>query len=566
MIRRDGVDMPYFDQWDPDITNVILASAHGRLSADLFTQHNEHRVFVPKLLDAALARATHWNQIGNMSATFAIVCLSSLTVLMMCRLTAPAGGGGFQTIWLWTLCNLLIFTPAQFENWLWGIGLMNVLPTFWIICALCVAASRLNRRARLAICLVLATAATFSSGNGMLAWPLVGLLLAANPAGPGLRAGAQPVAIWLAGWAINLFLYFRHYQKPAQTLNLPPAGAGTMFHYVLVFLGSPMDMSTTLQWITAATILGSCLLIVAAAAVLCYCRAGFFCRDVELSRRLLPWLMLAGFAVGSAVMAAIGRACYGPQQALSSRYSSYAIYLPVALAAMISIWAGAARGCETARKCSVAVFATILILLQLLTIAPSFHEAYVTRVNRLQARGALLLVNVVPDWDLLPQILYHTPPVLRQEADELDQLGWIRPGLVQSDRARLIEEEHDPAAPLPKRGGMDRMARADNDHLVATGWSITADQSRPSDCVFLTYEDDAHDPIIFWLAAMGAPRDDVVRAVGNPDVAQCGWTALIPFTKIPYGTTPLYIRAWALNVRTGKAFELNGSATINRQG
>jgi hypothetical protein len=569
MIHRDGVDVPYYDQWDPDIANVILAAGQGKLSPDLFTQHNEHRIFVPKLIDAALDRAAHWNQIADMSASFVVVCCSSLALLWLCRRTLRSGEGGsgadWGPIWLWMLCNLLIFTPAQYENWLWGIGLMNVLPTLWLICAVCIAVSSLNGHAKLAICLLLATAATFSSGNGMMAWLLIGLLLAASAGPIGMRRRAVAGAIWAAGCAINLWLYFRHYQKPAQTLALPPAGAGTIFHYVLVFLGSPLALSTSLDWVTAATILGAIFLImlaIAAAGLHSRCIG----RDADLPGRLLPWLMLAGFAAGSAVMAGIGRGGYGVRQALSPRYSSYAVYLPVSLAALISIRAGSARQWETARKCSVAVFVTVVALLQLLDIGPAFHEAYETRINRLEAKAALLMVNIVPDSDLIPVLLYHTPAVLRQEANQLDEWGWIRPRLVQSDRAVLIEEKLDPAAARPKRGGIDRLDNAANNRLVATGWSIAADQSRPSDAVFLTYEDETHDPKIFWLAAIGGQRDDVVKALGNPDVAQCGWTAVFPANKIPIGTTPLYIRAWALDVRTGTAFELDGNATINRQG
>jgi hypothetical protein len=275
---------------------------------------------------------------------------------------------------------------------------------------------------------------------------------------------------------------------------------------------------------------------------------------------------LAGFAVGSAVMAGMGRGNYGARQALSSRYSAFAVYLPLSLAAIFSIWAGMGKNCVVFRKCSATAFMAILVMLQLLAVAPAFHEAGQTRIARVGAKAALLMVNIVPDSDLIPALLYHTPEVLREEADELDNRGWIRPMLVGSDQAKLIEEKTDSTAPPPKRGGMERFGRGDNERLITSGWSVTADQSRPSDAVFLTYEDEAHGPTIFWLVQVGGEREDVAQRLGNPDLAQSGWTAVFPVSRIPFGTTPLTIHAWAFDVQTGTAFKLDGNAIINRQG
>jgi len=86
LISHDGVNMPFYDQWDPDIANVIIHAHQGKLTLwDFFVQHNEHRILVPKIVYAILDSFTGWNQFGEMTATFVIVCLTSLGILILCR-------------------------------------------------------------------------------------------------------------------------------------------------------------------------------------------------------------------------------------------------------------------------------------------------------------------------------------------------------------------------------------------------------------------------------------------------------------------------------------------------
>ena len=60
LVWRFHVDVPFWDQWDfvPDLDRLFS----GQLDLSfLFRQHNEHRMFFPRLIMLALARVTHWS-------------------------------------------------------------------------------------------------------------------------------------------------------------------------------------------------------------------------------------------------------------------------------------------------------------------------------------------------------------------------------------------------------------------------------------------------------------------------------------------------------------------------
>src|SRR5208282_5123507 len=174
LILHYGVDFHFLDEWSPEIAGIFVkAHLHHLTFHDIFAQHNEHRLAIPRLFLLAINPITHWNNIGTLVAAWSIVCATSLLLWQIVRATQPKG----RTVIVWFLCNLLMFTPAQNENWLWGMGLANFSPTLLVFAAIVVAISAMPIWARLIICLLLASAATVSSGNGVLAWPLACPLL-----------------------------------------------------------------------------------------------------------------------------------------------------------------------------------------------------------------------------------------------------------------------------------------------------------------------------------------------------------------------------------------------------
>src|SRR6476660_6013776 len=140
LILKYGVDFPFWDEWDPDIAGIyIKAHQHQLTFGDLVKQHNEHRILVPRLAYLALNSITHWNGIDELLFEWLMVCATSLGILWLCVHTlSPDRRVTGRVIFLWFVCNLLIFSPAGWENWLWGIGVENVMPMLLITAMLVV--------------------------------------------------------------------------------------------------------------------------------------------------------------------------------------------------------------------------------------------------------------------------------------------------------------------------------------------------------------------------------------------------------------------------------------------
>jgi hypothetical protein len=579
LIHRDGVDVLYYDQWD--MVPTVLDAHNGKIPEKLFAQHNEHRVVIPRLIYMVLDNLTHWRVIDELLTTFAIVCITSVGVLWLCHATAtrdPLNADDSRNdprrtaklLGLWFVCNTLIFSPMQYENWLWGIGVMNVLPMMFIVAALIVFTSRrLPPWPKMILCILLATSATFSSGNGMLAWPLLGALWVWSRSWAALKQKRWLLLAWVLGAIVNVVLYFRHYQTPEHAKIAYQITTGTVVQYILAFLGAPLGFGTAMPAVLACTIAGALLLFLLVAVMGLMTWSWRMQRhDYELSARLLLWLVFAGFAVASAVLAGVTRAGFGVQQALSSRYLTFSVYLPIALLSMLFILAQQSRGRSGGGAGRIfgitnTALITIILLLQATTIIPAFRYGESTRTERLEAKAALLMINIVPPNERTAQVLFPKP-TLRAEANELNELGWIRPSLVTTSHARDIRAPEDSAYPSTSYGHFEQFGRQSPDRMAAVGWAVSPDKGSAADAVFLTWDRINNDPVIFAMATMGLQREDIAQSQNQPGYANCGWFASFPTSRLPPGNDWLRIRAWSFNVKTGTAIELHGDATLQR--
>src|SRR6478609_1679293 len=81
LISKYGVNVPYWDQWDPDISDIFIKSHDHTLSlSDLAAQHFENRILVPRLIFLALGKMTGWNTIVEMLAGWLIACATSIVI------------------------------------------------------------------------------------------------------------------------------------------------------------------------------------------------------------------------------------------------------------------------------------------------------------------------------------------------------------------------------------------------------------------------------------------------------------------------------------------------------
>ena len=569
VVIHDGVDLLFLDQWDHEILDVSLAARHGHVSPYLFQQHNEHRVFVPKLLYMGIDPLSHGNAKVQMGAEWVVVLATSFVVLaLLRRATGPTRARPMATALLWLACNVLIFSPIQLENWLWGIGLMNVFPMAFIASMLLMLHRHRVDWRRLLAAIGFASAATFSSGNGVLAWPLgavllVGHALAPSPQPASTRRQWRVLAVWLAAMAINAALFLHGYHNMAQPQQeMYHSTAAVKAVYVLAFLGSPFAFLAATNFTGLAEVVGLALLVPTTWLAL---RAARLRRsDPGPALDLLTWGCIAAFTLLSALMAARTRAGIGIEQAITSRYTSFALYLPVALIGSAGVVLGH-RAFSRAQRRVAFVGVLVIAALSVAAYPDALRRANLTRIIRLQAKGALLMIDPLPDNPQLATLVYPMLDILQEQAHALDAAGWLRPPLIRTTDARQLAMPNPP--PPDQVGRLEHILPISAAELGVTGWALLPElpgQRAPADAVFVTCQAGSGPDVPVAMGQIRVYRPDVAMHFGDA-CGISGWTALVPTAKLAAQAErggPLRLHAWSLDVKTGSASQLAGEVTV----
>src|SRR5205085_2792300 len=100
--------------------------------------------------------------------------------------------------------------------------------------------------------------------------------------------------------------------------------------HFLNLLGGSVGFGRLIVGVTAGII----MLGLYSLALRYYLRVG---RAPDLTRQLLCWLLLGAYAILSAGLITIGRAGFGLAQSLSTRYTTYTLYLPLALVYLLPL-------------------------------------------------------------------------------------------------------------------------------------------------------------------------------------------------------------------------------------
>src|SRR6266550_415246 len=117
LICRYSVDLPQWDQWA--YVPFFEKLSHASLTfGDLFAQVNEYRQFFPNLVMVAVGWLSRWDPRYEMLVTFLVACFISFTIYRLSKRTI--GGDRTSGLLLFLIANLIIFSPAQYENWLQG--------------------------------------------------------------------------------------------------------------------------------------------------------------------------------------------------------------------------------------------------------------------------------------------------------------------------------------------------------------------------------------------------------------------------------------------------------------
>ena len=370
--------LPWSDGW-----GEIFAPASGEKLFSLswlWAQHNEHRLFIPKLfliVDLRLFRAQQTFLLGS-------IFVIQLLHLYLLSWSMRALGGWRGPVWRAAtgLAAFCLFCPTQWENLTWGFQTCFVLPPLFGTLSFVGLLLYCKRDGWKFILLSLAAAlaAVLSLASGLVLLPL----LAA--AAWMLRLKKSLALTYVLAAVATTLLYFRNYVLPGQ--NTDPVSSlrapGKLLGYLASYFGSSLTVgrSWTHNNIQIAPWIGFIGLGLWLTFVLQV-------RRQETKHNPFPFLLvlISVFCVGTALLTALGRVSSGYGQAFSSRYQTVALLFWWSLGCLVL--ASAQRLPRLGPALVQALLAIILVRGALLVRFP-FRDAREQAFQNRAAAAALL--------------------------------------------------------------------------------------------------------------------------------------------------------------------------------
>lgn len=537
LVATYGVDVPLMDDWEyvPLIDRFIRGDwALG----DLFALHNEHR---PALFRAWRLLSVPLFGLNLILEQILSVLFAGITygiiaweVVRNRNRLGTGMGGAFR---MFALSSLFVFSPTQWENFLWAHQLSWFIQNAFAAACLAVLAHSSRSWLPTSVAVFLGLCGTFAhGGGGLVLWPL-GVVFYAGLYLTGRRPRGEitGLLIWTAATVVVFFAYFQNYQRPEHHPDI----LGAIEHplqfvtYLCGFLGNAVFFENVR------------LAIASGAVAACFFVVGSIW-TVRMKTRLpsvyeagVWWVLLAGYGAANALVTALARSGFGAEQALSSRYVAMAALFWIGTYALVElVLVSGERSPNTSQRRRTVLLwllgASVAtpVLVSYLKVEPAawfrFHNRLVI------GRDALAYGN--DDRDLLT--LHHTigrvlalAPVLKD-----NRLSLFRHPETFQDQA--LQDGERQAAGLVESWGDDASpgeARVEGCTEIS-GWAVDPDASRPAVKVFVLRGRE-----VMAAAPVRALRPDVAVALGSPDLVASGWSVTLCGRKLGPGESVLSV-------------------------
>jgi hypothetical protein len=547
LVASHAVDVPVWDDWER--AKLLERSAGGLDWAYLYSPHIDHRIVLPRLVALANARLFGGNLTLEMGLSFAVVVATALGFHALLRRTL--GTRRPAALWGTTfLGSALLFTPLQWENFLWAAQPFFLWPMGAAVAALLILSTHLAWQAKLALSLALAIVTTHTFSHGLPLWALVpAAVVLGRRFGP-LRARAIFLGVWFAVAAAVLVPYFsvdgmRNTSEASHAFGAPPgqrvrnisADAVArdplkVARFCSTMLGSPFARIGLVGPLDVAPCAGAALALLFAVPALLWLRRF---RDAKRWDGGLPWVLLGGYGLALCLLTAVGRSRLTMEgYALLPHYVSVAIY-PLLAALPLGVLALRETEWRSAAPFAAGLLGAAIGVGWLVGIDGMAEW----KSARLQARTALHFAALFPPHKLMRldgsrEVLYRFAPVLDRE-------GQLRPPLAKQPTlgAFLVERE-----PLDAEDAALTRVRTAGDEVLVTGHAWLAGAGRRADGVAFAVATDGGWRVVALGEMRGQPvsyleaRDHIMNEVELPGLAEFAhfkarWLAASALPEVP---------------------------------
>jgi hypothetical protein len=559
--KKHWINIPIWDEWDtPGL--ALLRYAQGRLTwADLFSQHNESRKVVPRLIHIAIASMAGWDVRQGMALTFLAACALSGLCLFYLR----HGGSKFaaRVLFAWFIINLLLFAPSQYENFLCGFTFEILIPFLGLFGCCAVNLSGRSLPGKVACNSLLALLATYTFAHGMLLWAFGIPLPTANDRMQRKGGLLLSYGAYLAIAVLSVGCYFVGYRRPE--ILPPPASVGQvpqLLEFICAWLGM------VLRWPGAnVRLVGAVAALLIAAAL-----AGslfVLWTNRKRWRVYYPWLLLLGFSLCSGAMTAVGRINIGIDSVFNTlfngfsglRYNLTSVFAYVGTVGLFSrLYED--RACFRPRvvaygRTGLAIGCTLLGAAWLAMFADERIRVDQFQANRKRARTAVIWSNVIPD---NPEIVlaYPYPDRFGKRVEEMRSAGLLKLQTASDVLGRAIAKS--PTGDESAAGALVLCVRRGPYYYRFAGWARNPINNSVASYVVLGSEEanQSFHPITALTA--GLIREDIAQKYG-PAARKAGFDQELDVSPLP--PHPITIKAWAIDWDAQQAFPMQGTHRID---
>lgn len=210
-IANFSVNVPHWDQWE--LVNLFEKVARGESDfGDFFAQHNEHRIFFPRIIIVSLAFLSKWNIRYELYFSVFLAGITFYALYKLSYLQVENEHGNLVQSTNIISC-ILLFSFVQYENWLWGFQISWFLINACLVIAVLFIALSNNHPKRLYFAAIPCFIASFSSAHGLLTW--LSVIPSVASVNGSYRQRKIRIIIWLLLFLGTCALYSIGYQKPS---------------------------------------------------------------------------------------------------------------------------------------------------------------------------------------------------------------------------------------------------------------------------------------------------------------------------------------------------------------
>jgi hypothetical protein len=563
-VNRFGVNVPYHDQWaEFPLFNRLF---HDKLSFEiLFSLHNEHRIFFPRLVMLGLGMLTAYNTVAEMY--FIQVCAVLSLVIFWLAFLGSWGAAARYRVLLFIPVAFMLFSLRQYSSMLQGIQIVVAMTqTCAVLAFLCVYICRSERfiKVALPVAIVSATVASFSFLQGLFVWPVGLAQLLITPVRRPVKRVL--VAVWAVFGVVEWALYFYGFSS----------NGGRSMTYFLTAPVEAVQYLTTLAggsilWRPEAAMLAGAALL----GLVLYCILASF-RGGKLGEYSF-WLAVLGFAGLFMLAAMAGRLEDGVQQAIASRYVNFTILLPISLYVILVKLAFERR--VFLPKVALVALSALIVLSLPVSYLNGLQSGASTKVSRemdayilanYESQPGEILATLIPQFDAAEgneEKLSNLISSAKIRAGILDRLdyGVFAGGSKQwkplPETSDLTPIDSSTAANITRINGKKVTGSGDAVPLPpgevvidVMGWAVDTEAKASAGGVYVEVGDERF-PASYGLQAAG-----LVDALGEPGYSDSGFEAKVSVLDVEPGTHELSLVV--LSQDRNSYYTVPGVATI----